>query len=358
MHKVSWWRTEFSGDEADSVALAIKNECVSQGKLTEKFENEIGDYLGSDHVIAVSSGSVALLVALMALGVEHQDEIILADRTWIATAHAVNLLHAQVVPIDVEPIRPVMDVDKLEKLISKKTKVIIPVHMNGRSTDMDSINSIAKKYNLKVVEDAAQALGSKNANGYLGTQSDVGCFSLSVAKIISTGQGGFCVTNDSVLAARIRAIRTHGVENVKDPKNWQMMGFNFRFTDVLAAIGIQQLKKIDKRIKYLKKIYQMYERGLVNTSFNIIPVDIEVGEVPIYSEFLVSNRDYWSKKMSKHGIETRPFYPSIHTANYLKTSNENFLNSNRFSQQGIYLPSGPAQSMENIQYCIDCIKNS
>jgi dTDP-4-amino-4,6-dideoxygalactose transaminase len=251
-----------------------------------------------------------------------------------------------------------MNVRGLENLINKKTKVLIPVHMNGRSSDMVAINSIAKKYNLRVVEDAAQALGSRNAIGFLGTQSDIGCFSLSVAKTISTGQGGFCVTNDSYLASKMRAIRTHGVENVKDPESWQMMGFNFRFTDILAAIGIEQLKKIDKRIEHLRKIYLKYEKELSDTAFKQIPVDIEAGEVPIYSEFLVSNRDYWSNELGRQGIETRLFYPSIHTAPYFQTEDTVQKNSTRFSKLGIYLPSGPAQPLENIDYCIGCIKGN
>jgi dTDP-4-amino-4,6-dideoxygalactose transaminase len=292
----------------------------------------------------------------MALGIKHEDEVIVADRTWIATAHAISLLGAQVVPVDVESNRPVINVAKIESLINERTKAIIPVHMNGRSADMRAISFIAEKYKLKVIEDAAQALGSKNINGFLGTQSDIGCFSLSVAKTISTGQGGFCVTNDAVLASRMRAIRTHGVENVKDPTEWKMMGFNFRFTDVLAAIGLQQLQKIEIRIAYLKKIYQKYERELLNSDFTIIPVDLRSGEVPIYSEFLVRDRGRWVDKLSNHGIETRCFYPSIHSAPYLKTRNFDYLNSTLFAESGIYLPSGPAQTLESIAYCIERIK--
>ena len=146
---------------------------------------------------------------------------------------------------------------------------------------MPIIREIAKKYNLFVVEDAAQAIASRNSDGYLGTQSDIGCFSLSVGKTISTGQGGFAVTNNLELANRIRAIRTQGVENVKDPKEWPMPGFNFRFSDIYASIGIEQLKKLPEKIKNLTSIYDVYDKHLKGSEFRMIPVDIHSGEVPV-----------------------------------------------------------------------------
>ena len=136
-------------------------------------------------------------MSLMAIGVQPNDEVILPNRTWIATAHAVHLLGGKVVLVDVEPNRPIIDVTSIEQAITSKTKAIIPVHMNGRSANMRSIRKIARKYKIHVIEDAAQAIGSCNKQGYLGTQSDIGCFSLSVAKTISTGQGGFAVTSNA-----------------------------------------------------------------------------------------------------------------------------------------------------------------
>ena len=161
---------------------------------------------------------------------------IIPNRTWIATAHAIHLLGAKVVPVDVQEDKPIIDIYKLKKAITLKTKVIIPVHMNGRGSDIEEIRSIAKKSNIKVVEDSAQAIGSKNKFGFLGTQSDIGCCSLSVAKTISSGQGEFIVTNNKKLSNKIRAMRTHGVENVKDPKKWNMPDFNFRYTDIQAIL--------------------------------------------------------------------------------------------------------------------------
>ncbi|MFA6189469.1 MAG: DegT/DnrJ/EryC1/StrS family aminotransferase [Sulfuricurvum sp.] len=356
-HTINWWRTDFIEDEIEHIAASIRNKCVSQGKVTEEFENKICELLGVEHTICVSSGSVALLASLMAAGVQCGDEVIVPNRTWIATAHAVHILGAKPIFVDVEENRPIIDSSKIEEKITKKTKAIMPVALNGRSPNMREINRIAKKYNLFVIEDAAQAIYSRNTDGYLGTQSDMGCFSLSVAKAINTGQGGFVVTNNYELANRLRAIRTHGVENVKDPNSWVMPGFNFRYTDVLASIGLEQLKRIDAKVNHIKTIYSMYEEGLKSTPLNLIKVDIEGGEIPVYNEFLVDHRDTFIRKLEEKGIETRPFYPNMNDAIYFKQQSLSFPNSLKYGSNGVYLPSGPNQPLENIEYVIKTIKN-
>ena len=164
------------------------------------------------------------------------------------------------------------------------------------------------------------------------------------------------MTNNQELANKIRLIRTHGVENVKDPIKWPMPGHNFRFNDLAASIGIEQLKKIPKRINQLKNIYEIYEKYLRGSKFKLIPVNLSSGEVPVYNEFLVSNRDYWINSLANQGIETRSFYPNINTANYLGQSQDKFLNSERFSKFGIYLPSGPNQEISSIKQTIKTIK--
>ncbi|EMN90653.1 DegT/DnrJ/EryC1/StrS family aminotransferase [Leptospira weilii] len=354
---IPWWKTSFGEEEFNRIAESFRNKNISQGKVTEEFEQKLSEFLGIKYVVATSSGSAALLLSLMAIGVRPGDEVIVPNRTWIATAHAPYLLGAKVVLVDVEENRPILDVSKIEEQISLKTKVIIPVHMNGRSVHMEQLNAIAKKYNLFVIEDAAQAIGSQNSSGYLGTQSDIGCFSLSVAKTIATGQGGFAVTNDQDLAYKLRAVRTHGVENVKDPKEWVIPGFNFRFTDILASIGIEQLKKLPERLEYLKEIYRTYLEGLKATSLDCIPVNIETGEVPVYTEYLVNDREDFIQNLSKAEIDSRPFYPDLDKASYFPQGNRDFPNSRKYGLKGIYLPSGPSQKIDSIKFVIEQIKN-
>ena len=356
---INWWNNKFGNSELNRIISSYKNKNISQGNVTKEFEDSICNYLDVKHAIAVSNGSIAILLSLMSMDIGPGDEVIIPNRTWISAAHAVHMLGGKVVTIDVEENRPVIDTNKLIQAITSKTKVIIPVHMNGRSCNMNEIMFIAKKFNIKVIEDAAQAMGSKNHSGFLGTQSDVGCFSLSVAKIISSGQGGFVVTNDKKIANKIRAMRTHGLENVKDPNKWIMPGFNFRYTDLLASIAIEQLKQINERKKRLINLYHLYEKGLNDTPLVIIPVDIENGEVPIYIEYLVpNNRQLWIDTLLNNGVETRPFYPNINSANYFGCKIEKMQNSEKFAKKGIYLPSGPNQTSTDVFKVIDIIKRN
>jgi perosamine synthetase len=360
MSKISWWRTSFGAEEISKITESIQNECVSQGRVTVEFEQRLSEYLEVEHVVTVSSGSTALLLAAMAIGIKYEDEVIVTNRTWIATAHAIHLIGGKVVLVDVEADRPIIDSSLIEQAITPRTKAIIPVHMNGRSADMKAINRIAKKHKLYVIEDAAQAIGSCNRNGQLGTQSDIGCFSLSVAKTIATGQGGFAVTNNAELASRMRSLRTHGVGDVKEFDKWSMPGFNFRFTDVLASIGIEQLKRLPERIKHLKELYNMYDEGLKDTKFRIIPVNLDQGEVPVYNEFLVENRGALIKRLERADIQALPFVPNLDKAHYLPQIKYNFPNSIKYGINGITLPSGPTQKKVDVEFVINrikCMKN-
>ena len=197
---INWWSTEFGQEEITKITESISKKQISQGEVTKEFEERLAKYLNVKFVIACSSGSSSLLMALLAIGIKPNDEVIIPNRTWIAIAHAVKLLGARVIPVDVDKHIPLINVNKIEAVISKNTKAIIAVHMNGRDGKITSIKKIARKYNLNVIEDAAQAIGSKNKFGMLGTQSDIGCFSLSTAKTIASGQGGFSVTNNKMLA--------------------------------------------------------------------------------------------------------------------------------------------------------------
>jgi perosamine synthetase len=351
---VPYWRTTFTNGEVSAISDAISNEHVSQGPVVAEFERQLAAYLGMPYAVATTSGSMALLMSLLAANVGPGDEVIVPNRTWIATAHAPFLLGAKVVLVDVEPGRPIIDANLIERFITKKTKVIMPVHMCGRSADMRAINEVARRNKLVVIEDAAQALGSKNADGYLGTQSNMGCFSFSVAKIISTGQGGFVTTRCEETYKRLIALRTQGVGDVINA-SWTIPGFNFRFTDVLAAIGKVQLGLLSRRIERVKEIYKMYALGLKESaSTKIIPVNLDDGEVPIYVEALCTDRLELINFLAARGIQCRPFYPDLNNAGYLSNFGS-YPNSKPFGLNGVYLPAGPDQSLSNIQLVIETI---
>jgi dTDP-4-amino-4,6-dideoxygalactose transaminase len=353
--QIPWWSTTFDNGEDNAVSGAVNNSFISQGPLTKEFENQLSEYLNIPHVIAVTSGSDALLLSLLALNLNPGDEVLVPNRTWIATAHAVSLIGAKPIFVDTEKEIPIMKLDDLESKITKKTKAIIPVHMNGHSVDIKELKTISDKYGISIIEDAAQALGSKNSEGkFLGTLGDMGCFSLSVAKIISTGQGGFIATHDKEIAKRLRSMRTHGVENTVEIETWVMKGFNFRFTDILASIGLVQIRIIDERIKHIRRLKKMYCDRLFNVS-GIKIIQNKIYEIGPYIEAIVENRPSFINELKKRGIETRPFYPNLSEAPYWKNEIE-YPNSKLLSEKGLYLPSGPSLSIDNLRKVISTIE--
>lgn len=353
---INWWRKSFDHRIHDRIKSAIDAEHISQGKITKELEQQLGEKLGVKHVIATSSGSTALMMALIAVDLRPGDEVIIPLRSWIATANAVHLLGGKVIFADLETQRPIIDASKIETLITEKTKAIIPVHMNGRSADMEQIKRVALRHKIFVIEDAAQALFSYNHLGPLGTQSDIGCFSMSVSKLISSGQGGFAVTNSSCIAEKLRLIRTHGVETVKDPKSWDYAGFNFRYTDILASIALVELESVDEKITHLRDLYLNYENGLSGSRLSLIPVNITAGELPIYIECIVDqNREKWISYLASKGCDTRPFYPDLCNARYLSNRGSKEIPPTIYQQRALYLPSGTHQSLENVETVITAI---
>ena len=353
--EISWWRTSFGEEEIQKVKESIYKENISMGSVTEEFEKKLASILEAPYAVATTSGSVALLMACMALGIGKGDEVIVPNRTWIATAHAPLILGAKVVLIDSEQDFPSMKISDLEKKITKNTKAIMPVHLNGRSNNMEKILEISKKYNLYVVEDVCQAMLSRNSKGFLGTQSNIGCFSLGTSKLISTGQGGFLVTKDKDIYEKLKLIRNHGTNSVIEP-NYTRVGCNFKFTDIQASMGLAQLAKVKEKIEKINIVYNKYRDALGTMSkVKILPVKNLEGEIPLYVEVLCEEKQKLSKFLKTYDINIRPFLPNLNSAPYLKNEDK-FVNSDYFYNNGIFLPCGPAQSIQNIERVITALE--
>ena len=352
---IPWWKIDFGDREIELISEAIANRNISQGKVTSEFETRICNVLDVRHAIATTSGSVAIAMALMSAGVSAGTEVIIPNRTWIATAHAVMLLGAVPVLVDVRPDYPLLAVANVEAAITDRTVAVIPVHLNGRSVDMADLKSICGSREISIVEDAAQAFASENVYGKLGSQSAAGCFSLSVAKLISTGQGGIVVTNDEKIARKLKLIRTQGVDDFINTK-FSCFGFNFRYNDLLAAVGLAQLEKLEDHIKAVTEIYYCYEDGLKDLpGIELIKSFPLKGEIPTYIEVLADDRSRLTQFLSQNNIQTRPFYPNLNTAPHL-TSNNAFPNSDMYERAGLFLPSGPGQRLEDIKKVVDAIR--
>jgi dTDP-4-amino-4,6-dideoxygalactose transaminase len=349
---IYWWRTSFGEDEAAKIREAILAEHLSMGPVTAEFERKFAASLDVPYAVATTSGSSALMMSLMAVGVGPGDEVIVPNRTFIATAHAATLLGATVKLVDVLPEIPAMDTRQLRKKITSRTKAVMPVHLNGRSVNMDQTLEVAGEYGLAVVEDACQALYSRNKSGYLGTQGDAGCFSLSVAKLISTAQGGMVVTRRKDIYEKLRLARTHGVPDTFSG-TFDTPGFNFRMTDIQASIGLVQLAQSKQRIASVKAVQRRYAAGLAEMPFiKMVPVNEAAGEVPLYVEALSDERERILRFMEEKDIQIRPLLPDLHLSPHLKNTGESFPNSRKFSEEGMYLPGGPSQPIENVDRVI------
>lgn len=351
---ISWWRTDFGEPESERVAAAIRSECISQGRLTAEFEAALAARLEVPEVVATTSGSMALLMACMAAGIGPGDEVIVPNRTWIATAHAPHLLGARVVLVDVLADAPLIDPAAVTQAITPRTKAIIAVHLNGAAADLDALLAIAERHGIALIEDAAQAFLCRDRHAFLGTRGTLGCFSLSVAKLISTGQGGFIATRDGALASRLRALRMHGLSSIVDAR-WAAPGFNFRFTDLQAAVGLAQIERLPQRIAALHALHQRYRQALAGCrSLTLQPV--REGQIPLYVEALCGERAALQAQLAAHDIEVRPYYPDLDRAAHLaQPADASYANSRRFEAAGVFLPSGPARATEDIERTIGAL---
>ena len=345
------------GEEEKNAISAYMN---SGGWLTEfdqtrKFEQLIADYVGSKYAVAVNNGTVSLTVAAMSLGVGIGDEVIVPDFTMIASPNSLILAGAKPVFVDISRKDLCLDLDKVESAITPKTKAIMFVSMNGRHTDMRRLQSIADRFNLLLIEDAAQSLGSKCCGKSLGTFGQVGSFSFSTPKIITTGQGGVLVTDSNNLYNRMRMIKDFGRSvsggGPSGTDFHEILGFNFKFTDLQAVIGIEQMKKLAWRVERKKSMFQLYHDLLSNVS-QIEFIDTDLAEAsPWFIDLIVKERRSELVSFLKtKGIGTRCFYPAIHSQPPYSNIIGNFPNSVWASGSGLWLPSSSFLGDEDIVY--------
>lgn len=330
-------------EEQKAMSDYLKNGgWLTEFKKAKEFENMIAQYTGVKHACVMSNGTVTLFVALQALGIGIEDEVIVPNLTMIASANAVILAGAKPILVDVNREDLCLDFDLAKKAITKKTKALIFVSLNGRSPDMNKVVAFCKKNKLYLIEDAAQSLGSRWKGKHLGTFGEIGSFSFSTPKIITTGQGGALITDDDELIQKIRQLKDFGrVESGVDEHI--SLGYNFKFTDLQAVIGIEQMKKLDFRAKRKKEIYALYKKTLSDVKqVQFIPTDLE-NTTPWFIDPIVENRTDLIQYLFKNQIGSRSFYPPIHTqAPYKKWQEYNGKHlpiSEEISSKGLWLPS-------------------
>jgi len=324
---------------------------LTEFRKTREFEKLIADYAGSRYASVVNNGTISLVIALMALDIGNGTEVIVPDFTMIASANAVVLVGAKPVLVDIDPSNLCLDLEKAEAAIIPQTKAIMYVSINGRSHDMNKVIALADKYHLHLLEDAAQSLGSRYQGKHLGTFGEIGSFSFSFPKIITTGQGGALATDNEELFRKISLIKDFG----RPPSGvdyHEIIGLNSKFTDLQAVIGVEQMKKLDWRAKRKKQIYQLYHDLLQNTQqIRFIDTNLEDCS-PWFIDIVVDGegtREALAKFLDERGIGTRPFYPAIHTQPPYSHISGDFENSENISQKGLWLPSASFLSDQDIE---------
>ncbi len=346
----------FDEKEADAVReYVLSGGWGTEFKKTAEFESRLAEFTGAGHCIVTTSGTVALTLALLARGIGPGDEVIVPDLTMIATANAATLIGARPKFVDVEPETLNIDIAQVERAIGPKTKAVIHVSLNGRSNDLDALSRLCRSRGLYLVEDAAQSLGSYFGDRHLGTVGDVGCLSFSMPKVITTGQGGAVLTNDAEIAAKARKLkdfgRAGGGNDIHDS-----IGFNFKFTDFQAVIGIEQMAKLPNRLARKKDIWRRYREGLAGIN-EIAWIETDTDKVaPWFVEIFVAGREALAAELKEKGIGTRPIYPPIHAQKAIGLDSLSFPVAEDYAARGLWLPSSVTITDQQIDYACSAIR--
>jgi len=300
----------FIGDEEiKEVETVLKSGFIAQGPKVAEFEGKFADYIGTRHAIATSSGTTALHVALLCAGIGKGDEVVTTPFSFAATANSVLYVDAKPVFVDIDPKTYNINPEKIEEVITDKTKAIMPVHLYGQPADMDPICKIAEDHDLKVIEDAAQAHGAVYHGKKVGLIGDMGCFSFYPTKNITTSEGGIITTDNDSFDKDARALRAHG-----ESERYEhiILGYNFRMTDIAAAIGVVQLKRLDefneKRIENAE-----YLTEHINTIEGIEPPCVAENVKHVFHQYTIrvksGKRDELKEFLNNEGIGTGVHYP-------------------------------------------------
>lgn len=358
MKKINFWDPVFGKKELKNINNTFKTNYLNDGYVTRLLEEKIQKILKVKHAVCVTSGTASIFLALKSLGVNKNDEVIMPDLAYGATANAILLTGAKLVLCDVDK-SLCFDIEKLKNKITAKTKVIIPIHISGRSGNFHKIIEIAKKKKIFLVEDAAEALFSKYKNSFLGTAGEIGCFSLTASKIITSGQGGIVVTNKTNLYKKILLLKNQGVKGASDGGNvvHKVSSFNFKYTNLQSAVALGQIESLKKRIFILKKNNFFYKKYLKNVK-QIQLLDFDDKNIPLWNDCYVKNRNKLFLYLKRKNIYCRKFWHPIHTHKpFKKYFDKSLKNSKIFSKKLIWLPSSYKLNDRSIKFICDQIKS-
>lgn len=360
-HNIPWASPHFWGNEQRYVVDALQSNWISGGEYVDRLEIEFARFCQIPYAIAASNGTTALHMAYLALNIGPGDEVIVPGFGFMAAANVALHVGAKPVFTEVSTDSWCMTADDVEKCVTSKTKAVVPIHTYGNICDMDPIIELAERHGLVVIEDAAEAIGSKYKGRVAGTIAPVGVYSFQATKTITTGEGGAVVTADAELRDRMRLFRNHGMSA---RRYWHdVIGHNFRLTNMQAAMGCAQLEQIDKISHERDRVYKTYKRLLENMDAAVLQtfseeVDPVVWAIAIRLDVSAfpQGRDAVIDQLKQMGIETRPGFYSANTMPHIYGKVQLPI-CDRLSQQVLSLPSSPTLTDEEIEYISNSFKS-
>ena len=372
-YKIPLFELNFDEAEENAVLETIRSKRISTGPKTTEFENKFSSMLNVKHSVALSNCTVALHLAMNLLDIKDGDEVICPSLTFVATANSIRYVNAIPVFADVKSYDDLtLDPEDIERKITAKTKAITVMHYGGFACDMDSIMAIAKKYDLKVIEDACHGPLSEHKGRKLGTIGDIGCFSFFSNKNISTGEGGMLVTNNAEFYKRANLLRSHGMTSLSYERSKGHstsydvidLGFNYRMDDIRSSIGIVQLDKIETDLKNRAEVRKFYIKELSEISEIIIPFQdySEFSSNYIFPVILKNStdekRDLIRNKLAEAGIQTSVHYPAVHKFSIYKDFYREMPVTDYITDNLITLPMYANLKKDEVGYICEKLKNS
>lgn len=354
---------EIGAEEFAAVQEVLESGILAQGSRVAQLEEDFAKYCGTKYAVAVNSGTAAIHVALHAAGIGPGDEVITVPFSFIASINPILMVGAKPVLVDIDPETFCMDTAKLEAAITPKTKAIIPVHLYGQPADQSVINEIAKKHNLLVIEDACQAVGAEYSGTKTGNLGDMGCFSLYATKNIMSGEGGMVTTNDESYVTKMKQFRQHGMSA---PYVYEELGFNYRLTDLQAAIAVEQLKKVERFTGARQSNAEKLSVALADVKGLVLPT-IAKDRTHVFHQYTIRltpdfgmSRDDFIKAMGDKEIIVGAYYPrTLHSYPHIQKLGYkmgDFPEAEKAAAEVVSLPVHPAVSDEDIQTIVAAIK--
>ncbi len=333
---------------------ALTSSANQGGKYVQTFEKSVASFVKSKYVIAVNSGTAALQAALYALDIQKGDEVLVPSFTFVATVNAIVSTGAKPIFVDILKENYTIDTDDLQKKITKKTRAIIPVHLYGNVANIERLSEITKKYNIPIIEDAAQSLGSTYKRKHTGTFFEMGCYSMYPAKVMTSGEGGFIVTNNKKLRDKLLMIRNHGMVHGYDTR---VFGLNLRLPEINAAIATIQMKKLPNFLKSRKKNATLLSKLISDLKIKL-PYQRKNESVNWYLYTIATEkRDKLLKKLNEKGIGAASYYPiPVHKTPYYKLKTKLPV-TDWASSHVISLPIHPKVTQKNIEFIAKTLRD-